>query len=215
MGKCRYDSYGNIPARVFFEVKATRDYGKLRPKNGTTLAELEAIFAEIHEDWFRKEGNRDAEEFVNLFTLRAYYQTTIPMFRSLLDFLWSFPVNVWSMKPVRDQWVRMVDAINSHMPVKIDPNGELQEEFDKALNVGLGSMENDLNEVSMQLERMEKSGSVSGFEYDFHAELQWVNEWNAPQSTPSDCLLADFVASKQSAVRKAEKERIKQYTNGK
>lgn len=212
--KCKYHSYETFPARLFFEVKKNGNYQLMRAKNKVNDADLKAIFWQVYNDWFIKLENQDAEEYVRLTTTVECYELLIPYFKNVLEILWEYPKEVYETKEGLEVWRSLVVAVNANLDVQIDIDGILVDEFDKALNVSIGIMENEMNEAKIALTGMQ-SKVAGGKEFDFYDELQSVNEWNAPQSTSSECLLPEYVAAVKSAYKKGERQRLKQMTDGK
>jgi len=214
LDKSAYNSIENIPARVFFEIRDTGNYQLLRAKNGVKTETLKKVFEQIYDDYFKKSDNREAGEYLDLnirLSMLEYKKATMMQSLSIIA---RFPVEIWATVQGREIWKSQCEALSRFLykPINADSENSL-EEFERVLNEEIGVVENAITEVTMMLESMSKNASTIK-DFDFYDSLQTINEWNAPQTTPSSCVLAEYVAAEKAANKKAERERLRQMKNG-
>jgi len=185
----------------------------MRPKNGVGNEFLEPLFKQIENDVFVRRANKESEEYIQLMATERYYIETIPFFERSIQYAWNFPTNVWHISEVRYLWTAFVESLNVHLDPPIDVNGQIAEEIEQALNVSIGIMKNGLSEAQMTLEDIRKR-YANVEKTDFYDQIQNINEWNAPQHTPTDCMLGEFLAAEKSMIKKQDRQRIKDMTNG-
>lgn len=185
----------------------------MKPKPKTDPKRLAAIFADISNEVFIRRTNKESEEYLALVSTERYYIETIPFFERSIEYAWNFPTNVWHIDEVRALWVAFVESLNVHLDPPIDVNGQIAEEISQALNVSIGIMKNDLAEAQMALEDI-RHRYKDVEKTDFYDQIQNINEWNAPQHIAVDCMLGEFLAAEKSMVKKQDRQRIKEMTNG-
>jgi len=211
--KCKYHSFDTFPAKVFFDIQDSGDYQLMKPKPKTDPKWLAAIFADISNEVFIRRANKESEEYLALVSTERYYIETIPFFDRSIQYAWNFPTNVWHIPEVRALWTAFVESLNVHLDPPIDVNGQIAEEISQALNVSIGIMKNDLAEAQMALEDIRRRYKDVE-KTDFYDQIQNINEWNAPQHIAVDCMLGEFLAAEKSMVKKQDRQRIKEMTNG-
>lgn len=198
---------------MFFDIQDTKNYSLMRPRNGVGNDYLIPLFAHIDNDVFIRRANKESEEYLALVSTERYYIETIPFFERSIEYAWNFPTNVWHIDEVRDLWTAFVESLNVHLDPPIDVNGQIAEEISQALNVSIGIMKNDLAEAQMALEDIRRRYKDVE-KTDFYDQIQNINEWNAPQHIAVDCMLGEFLAAEKSMVKKQDRQRIKEMTNG-
>ena len=198
---------------MFFDIQDSGDYQLMKPKPKTDPKWLAAIFADISNEVFIRRANKESEEYLALVSTERYYIETIPFFDRSIQYAWNFPTNVWHIPEVRALWTAFVESLNVHLDPPIDVNGQIAQEIEQALNVSIGIMKNDLAEAQMALEDIRKR-YANVEKTDFYDQIQNINEWNAPQHIAVDCMLGEFLAAEKSMVKKQDRQRIKEMTNG-
>ena len=208
MDKVKYNSYYNIPARVFFEIKETQNLQLLRPKPNVSGDALQRLFMQINDDDFIKSENPDATRYLQLLDeieILTYKKKSI---RDLLDLIWKYPAELWFMEEYKEQRDSVIDMANSLLDTPLNIEGDINAEINRALQVDLGIIDNEINEAEIELNELKAKGN--SIEFDFFDHLQSINECNAPSSIPSTCLLAEYRAAEKSAYKKSERAKLKQ-----
>ena len=201
--KCKYNSYHNIPARIFFEIRESRDFQLMRPKPNTSTEWLAKLFLQIYDDYFMKSKNKDAQRYSELLEIEAGLETKIKAFASVLEFHWRTPQNIWNHPTVINIRTEQITELNKYLDYPFDLEADFDEQMQTALNVSLGIIKNDLSECQMELEDMRKKAGVSKFEfYERHAN---INKVNAPYILPPTLLLAEFVEAEKMAIKSQQK----------
>jgi len=149
--RCKYDSYHNIPARVFFEIRESGDFQLMRPKPSTSTKWLAKLFVQIYDDYFIKSGNKDAARYSELLEIEAVLTAKIAAFKSVLEFHWTTPVEIWNHPTVVMIRTEQINALNGYLDIPIDLEADFDAEVQTALNVSLGIIQNDLSECQMEL----------------------------------------------------------------
>ena len=212
--KCKYHSFDTFPAKVFFDIQDSGDYQLMKPKPKTDPKRLAAIFADISNEVFIRRTNKESEEYLALVSTERYYELMIPTCASWINYAWNFPTDYWHVTEVKELWVNFVNTVNGFIDPPIDVNGQIAQEIEQALNVSIGIMKNDLAEAQMALEDIRRRYKDVE-KTDFYDQIQNINEWNAPQHIAVDCMLGEFLAAEKSMVKKQDRQRIKEMTNGK
>lgn len=213
--KCTYDSYHNIPAFEFFEIRETGNLQLLRPKPKTSTVYLAKLYAQIYDDYFIKLANKDAERYLELVNKEAFLETyLIPTINTMLKFLWSFPVNLWKEERYFNLWKSQVGALNDacqsveYFGQPIDPDGNVTEEMERVISVELGIINMDLEEIKADLTDMR--AKVVNTKFEFYDSVQNINEANQFAPINAKCLLAEYVAAIRSATAKNERAKLQQ-----
>jgi len=198
---------------VFFDIQDTKNYSLMRPRNGVGNDYLIPLFAHIDNDVFIRRANKESEEYLALVSTEKWYELMIPTCTSWINYAWNFPTDYWHVTEVKQLWVNFVNTVNGFIDPPIDVNGQIAQEIEQALNVSIGIMKNDLAEAQMALEDIRKR-YANVEKTDFYDQIQNINEWNAPQHIAVDCMLGEFLAAEKSMVKKQDRQRIKEMTNG-
>lgn len=208
MDKVKYNSYTNIPAKVFFDIKETQNLQLLRPKPGVNTEVLQRLFMQINDDDFIKSENPDATRYLQLLNeieILTYKKKSVT---DLLDLIWKYPASLWIAEQYKEQRDSMVNMANSLLDTPLNIEGDINAEINRALQVDLGIIDNDITEANIELNELKSKGN--SIEFDFYDSLQAINECNAPSSIPSTCLLAEYRAAEKSAYKKSERAKLKQ-----
>ena len=192
---------------MFFEIRASGNYTLLCPKPKTSTEWLKKLFMQIYDDYFIKSDNKDAVRYLELLENKAHIDTKIAIFKSILQFHWETPQEIWDHPAIISVRRSNIEKLNKFMDYPIDLDGDFDGEVQNALNVSLGIFENDLAEVEMELDGLRATANKTVFE--FYDSLQNINECNQ-QALPSSLLLAEYVAAEKSAIKKMERNRLKQ-----
>jgi len=210
MNSCKYDSYHNIPARVFFEIRETGNFQLLCPKPKTDTTWLGKLYVQIYDDYFIKLDNADAKRYTYLLEAEATLENLIKSYTLLLELHWNTPPEIWNTDVIKQGRERHIAKMNEQLDIAIDPDGDFDEQVQIALNQSLGFKKNDLNEIKMELEQLRDRAGNTVFE--FYDDLQQINEANG-QAYGADVLLPVYVSARKSAEKKAEKQRMQQLTH--
>lgn len=205
---CKYDSYDNIPAKVFFEIRETGNFQLMRAKNATGNEKLAPLFMQIYDDYFLKSNNRDAKRYLELINTTAAIQYKIDAIKSILNFHWNLTPSLWSDPLIIEYRNQQIMAINEYldMPINLDA-ADFDTEIETALNVSLGIMQNDLTEANMEIESLRSSSSKTVFE--FYDSMASINKVNAPYSINPKCLLGEYVAAEKLAINEINRIKTK------
>lgn len=206
MNSCRYDSYDTIPARVFFEIRETGNYQLMKPKPSTSTEWLQRMFMQIYDDYFLKSDNKDAARYLELLEKEKALEVKISIFKLVLQFHWETPQEIWNHPTVVKVRRSNIEKLNPYLDSPIDLDGDFDGEVQQALQVSIGIIENDLTEVQMELEGLRGQATKTVFE--FYDSLQNIDEVNMQSSDPN-LLLPQYVAKERSAIRKMERQRLK------
>lgn len=205
--KCKYYSYETFPASVFFAVRETGNYQLMKAKNGTKDAELAYIYSVVFDVRFLKLANKGADRYLELLELLEQKKATIHCFKLILSLHWETPRELWNHPKIVAIRNRHITKLNQYLDVPFNIDGDFDTEMETAMNVSLGIMQNDVTEMTMELDNLKKEASKGVF--DFWEELQYIDEWNK-QSSNADLLLPQYDAKLKSALAKAEKAKLSQ-----
>lgn len=168
---------------------------------------LASVFVQVYDDYFRKLGNKDAERYLELLELTNLLEVRIAVFKSVLQFHWETEPEIWNHPLVVEVRRSHIEALNKYLDHPFDLDADFNTEMQTALNVSLGIIQNDHSEAMMELEDLRKQSAKTVFE--FYDSLQSINEANNQQYS-ADLLLPQYVAAEKSAIKKSEKQRLRQ-----
>lgn len=167
--KCKYHSYEEIPAVVFFKVRDTQDYQLMRPKPKTSTAWLKERFDLIYDEYFVKMNNPDAHQYIELRNKIGKFTYIKVTIKAVLAFIYTIPYNVSNhpevVKMVREQ----LDELNKHLEQPIDYNADFLEELKRVLNVEIGILTDEIEIANQMIDMIRKDEKE--ITYDYYAEL--------------------------------------------
>jgi len=206
MSSCKYNSYDNFPAKVFFEIRETGNYQLMCPKPKTSVDWLKRVFVQVYDDYFIKSDNKEAVRYLELLELVSSIEVRIAAFLAVLNFHWETPKEIWHNPAIVEIRNRHLSALNNYLEIPIDLDGDFDTEIQKTLNVSIGIMKNELAVANIEIDTLRSTANKTVFE--FYDALQNINECNM-QSLPSTLLLPEYVAAEKSAIKKSERARLK------
>jgi len=195
-----------MPAKVFFDIRETRNFQLMRPKPKATNEQLEAIFDVISDEYFVKLDNHDATEYLRLrneFAFKSYLQATI---KSILALIWQTPLTLWDHHEVKAGRMATLTAINKHLDTPIDLDADFTDELTRVLNVEMGIITDELHIIKEAMKTME--GNEKAVIFDFYDELVGLQSIHG-YTLSEKMLLPMYVAEVKSALKKAAKQKTK------
>lgn len=153
----KYNSIDTIPAKVFFEIKETRNLQLLKPKPREKL--LWKVFEDIEDEYFKRSDNPEAKRYLDLSTKIPYLNFKIAVLKKSLHFYYSEKTT----KQMREDFA---NALKEGYDIILDLNKPFSDEVLRILNVEIGIIKNDLSEAEMELEALlSRSKAHSNFDY--------------------------------------------------
>ncbi len=194
----KYNSIENIPAKLFFDVLSSKDYGLLQPDNEEE--DLEKVFIAIYDDFFVKSDNPEAKRYLNLTTNIVFLEYKLATIKQVMEFTYFAQLT----KEMRD---KLLKSLEVGCGIYIDKEANFAEEVQRVMQVETGIIQNDLSMEKLELEAMTKRSTQKAFDfYDNIVSLSNVHERNIDETVT----LAMYIALDKSA-----KQKIKKQNNGK
>lgn len=205
--KCKYYCYDVFPARIFFQIRETGNYQLMRPKPKVSTTFLQKLFMQVYDDYFIKTDNKDAARYLELLELTERLKAKEAAFKMILQFHWETLPELWNHPLIVEVRTQQITELNKHMEYPFDLQSDFDSEMQSALTQTMGFIGLELSEAEMELEDLRKRAEKNVFEFD--DSLQQINEANG-QQYGADLLLPQYVAAEKSAIKKSEKQRLRQ-----
>jgi len=129
LNKCQYNSYAVFPASVFFEIRDTKNYQLMKPKPKTSTEWLEKLFMQVFDDYFMKLDNEDAKRYLELLENEKTIECKIIAFKSVLQFHWETPQNLWEHPTIKKIRTEQITALNQYLDAPFDLENNFEDEL--------------------------------------------------------------------------------------
>lgn len=191
----KYNSFDNIPAKVFFDILKTEDYQLLKPKpKENKKADLKALFMTIYDEFFVKSDNKEAKRYLELTKNIALLEYKISVVKQILHLLHYYP-------KTRKLQADLVKALKDGCGIEIDENNQFSDEVLRVLNVDLGILQTDLDFYKAEFDEMIRKSKAKDYDY-FDAIV------NLSQVLPNNSLLKESMMLSTYVALEKEAKRI-------
>jgi len=191
----KYNSIDTIKAKVFFEILKTKNYQLLKPK--PREKGLEEVFISIHDDFFIKSDNKEANEYLRLINEIAFLNYKIAVLQKDLHFY-------YYTKTTEQMRLDFIDALQTGYDIIIDKEANFEAEVLRVLTIEIGIIQNDLTQAKMTFDQMTEKSKKTVVEF----EDQIVSMENVLDREIKDGItLAKYIALQKSAKLKIEKQK--------
>lgn len=191
----KYNSIDTIKAKVFFEILKTKNYQLLKPK--PREKGLEEVFISIHDDFFIKSDNKEANEYLRLINEIAFLNYKIAVLKKDLHFY-------YYNKTTEQMRLDFIDALQTGYDIIIDKEANFENEVLRVLTIEIGIIQNDLTQAKIIFDQMTEKSKKTVVEF----EDQIVSMENVLDREIKDGItLAKYIALQKSAKLKLEKQK--------
>jgi hypothetical protein len=193
----KYNSYDNIPAKVFFDILDSKDYQLLKPK--PKEKGLEAIFMAIYDDWFINTDNDNAKEFLRLKNELIVLQNKLNGVKAIL-------FHIYKNKHILtdEMYLELCKSIQKGFEVCVDTKQPFFEEMQRVLQIEVGSIKDEIS--FKEAEITELIGENKSKKFNYYAVVDSIANVLAPRIITPNMLLAEFVEAEKSAIKKSLKK---------
>lgn len=171
----KYDSIDNIPAKVFFQIKRTKDFQLLKPK--PSEKDLEEIFTAIDDEFFMRSKNPEAVRYLELTVAIHELNYKIATLQQSLHFYY---YNTTTEKMRQDY----AEALKKGYDIDLDLSVPFGQEVLRILQVEVGILRNDL--TFLQEEYNDLCKLSEGKEFSYHTSIA-----NMSMALPNNALLKE------------------------
>lgn len=191
----KYHNIDTIKAKVFFEILKTKNYQLLKPK--PREKGLEEVFISIHDDFFIKSDNKEANEYLRLINEIAFLNYKIAVLKRDLHFY-------YYNKTTEQMRLDFIDALQTGYDIIIDKEANFEDEVLRVLTIEIGIIQNDLTQAKIIFDQMTEKSKKTVVEF----EDQIVSMENVLDREIKDGItLAKYIALQKSAKQKLEKQK--------
>jgi len=191
----KYHNIDTIKAKVFFDILKTKNYQLLKPK--PREKGLEEVFISIHDEFFIKSDNKEANEYLRLINEIAFFNYKIAVLQRDLHFY-------YYNKTTKQMRLDFIDALQTGYDIVIDKEANFEAEVLRVLTIEIGIIQNDLTQAKIIFEQMTEKSKKTVVEF----EDQIVSMENVLDREIKDGItLAKYIALQKSAKLKLEKQK--------
>jgi len=147
----KYNSIDTIPASVFFKTLKDRNYQNLKPK--PKEKGLETVFMAIHDDFFLKSDNHEANEYLRIIKDIAFLEYKIANLKQALHFY-------FYNKTTEQMRSDFINALKKGYGIVINKEAPFIEEVHRVLTTEIGIIQNDLSIAKIEFEAMTKKARL-------------------------------------------------------
>jgi hypothetical protein len=141
---------------VFFKTLKDRNYQNLKPK--PKQKGLEAVFMAIHDDFFLKSDNPEANEYLRIIKDIAFLEYKIANLKQALHFY-------FYNKTTEQMRSDFINALKKGYGIVINKEAPFIEEVHRVLTTEIGIINNDLSIAKIEFEAMTKKSEAKAFDY--------------------------------------------------
>lgn len=188
----KYNSYDNIPAKTFFQILGSGDYQLLKPK--PSEKNTEETFIAIHDEFFLKSDNAEANEYMSLTNNIKFLEYKIGVIKATVAILFFNP------NYPQELLMDILEALEIGCGIFIDKDLDLIDEIQRILQVEIGIIENDLNFDRAAKDDLSKQTGRKEFNY-YDELVSLGNALLGNTLVRGDMLLCEYVALKKSALK--------------
>lgn len=190
----KYNSIDTIKAKTFFEILKTKNYQLLKPK--PREKGLEQVFISIHDEFFIKSDNKEANEYLRLINEIAFLNYKIAVLKKDLHFY-------YYNKTTEQMRMDFIHALQTGYDIVIDKEANFEDEVLRVLTIEIGIIQNDLTQAKIIFDQMTEKSKKTVVEF----EDQIVSMENVlDREIKDEITLAKYIALQKSAKQKLEKQ---------
>jgi hypothetical protein len=192
----KYNSYDNIPAKVFFNILDSKNYQLLKPK--PKEKGLEAVFMAIYDEWFIKTDNEEAKEYLTLRNELVVLQNKLNGVKAVL-------YHIYKNKHILtdEMYLQLCESIKKGFGIYVNTNTDFYDEMKRVLQSEVGCIKDDISFKEAELNDLVEKNK--GKKFNYFAVVDSIANALAPRIINSDMLLAEFVEAEKSAIKKSLK----------
>lgn len=192
----KYNHISNIPARVFFEIKKTKNYQLLKPK--PKEQDLDVVYKSIDDDYFIQSDNPTANEYLRLQNSLVMNQYKIEILKQSLYFHYYNKTT----KEMRDAFVK---ALKEGYGIEINENVPFREEVKRVLDLEIGGLSNEIALIEIEMNGMKSGGENEDFDF-YDSIVQMGNLLQGNTLVKDDMTLATYVALRKNLEKQSMKK---------
>ena len=153
----KYNSIDTIPAKVYFQIKESKDFQLLKPK--PKEQGLEQVFTAIDDEFFKRSDNPQAKRYLQLLVEINALNYKIATLKQLLHFYYYSPYqSVLDMEGLKN-------TLSEQYNIDLDLNEPFGQEVLRILNIEVGILKNDLTFLNEEYNDIVKGSSAAQFSY--------------------------------------------------
>lgn len=152
----KYNSYYNIPSKVFFEILNTKNYQLLKPK--PKEKGLKEIFISIYDEFFIKSDNIESKRYLDLINEISFLEHKINVLKLNLQFYY-YNANIKEL--LNDFKISLKKGYN----IDLDLEVPFKEEVKRILTIEIPIINNDLEILKIELESLKSKQKKVDYNY--------------------------------------------------
>jgi hypothetical protein len=197
----KYNSIDTIPAKVFFEIKETKDYLLLMPnfvEKYIYKSRLKNVFTKIYDDFFIKSDSHEAKRYLEIIKETTVLNYKITTIKQMLAFY-------YYNKTTQKMRLDFIESLQKHYSIYIDSNEPFINEVERVLTIEIGVLKNELTFLELEYKEMIKQ-SISK-DFDYYDRIGALSEVLPNNSLlKEEMTLATYIALEKNAKKKIEKQ---------